>query len=96
MLDKVWYVNKIDVKEVTISSKIHTNNYKEKVINVIVDDNVLEVKLYQLFYTEKEAYEDIIDIVSRRISDTEKHLEYIKHELKDLHNLYYSIECKIK
>lgn len=87
LLDKVWYVNDINTKEVTITSHIYLNDIGEKVVTVIVGDSILEVKPCQLYYTEKEAYQCIMDTLEYRISDAERALEVRKNKLSDLNKL---------
>ena len=84
LLDKVWYVNDINTKEVTITSHIYLNDVCEKVVTVIVGDSILEVRPCQLYYTEKEAYQCIMDTLNYRISDAESALEARKNELSKL------------
>lgn len=84
LLDKVWYVNDINTKEVTITSHIYLNDICEKVVTVIVGDSILEVKPCQLYYTKEEAYQCIIDTLNYRISDAERALEARKNELSKL------------
>lgn len=95
LLDEVWYVNDINVKKVAITSRIYLNNICEKVVTVIVDDSILEVKPSQLFYTEKEAYQRIMDILNYRISNAERALEARKNELSKLRNLYNTVQLKL-
>ena len=87
LLDKVWYVNDINTKEVTITSHIYLNDICKEVVTVIVDDSILEVKPCQLYYTKKEAYQCIMDTLMHRISDAESALEVRKNELSELDKL---------
>lgn len=84
LLDKVWYVNDINTKEVTITSHIYLNDICEKVVTVIVGDSILEVKPCQLYYTKKEAYQCVMDTLDYRISDAESALKARENELSEL------------
>ena len=95
LLDKVWYVNGTDIKEVVISSKVFYDDLRGSLINVITNNTVLEVKLSQLFYTEKEAYQSIADFVTKSILNTERDLELIKQDLYELRNLHDIIQLKL-
>lgn len=95
LLDEVWYTNDINIKKVTITSHIYLNNIGEKVVTVIVGDSILEVRPYQLFYTEDEAYKCIMSTLNYRISDAESALEVRKNELSELRNLYNTIQLKL-
>ena len=91
LLDKVWYVDDINIKEVTITSHIYLNDICKEVVTVIVGDSILEVKPCQLYYTKEEAYQCIMDTLKYRISDAERELEARKNELSELNNLYNGI-----
>ena len=91
LLDKVWYVDDINIKEVTITSHIYLNDICKEVVTVIVGDSILEVKPCQLYYTKKEAYQCIMDTLKYRISDAERELEARKNKLSELNNLYNGI-----
>lgn len=95
LLDKVWYVDDINIKEVTITSHIYLNDICEKVVTVIVGDSILEVKPCQLYYTKEEAYQCIMDTLKYRISDAERALEVRKNELSELNKLYNSIRDEL-
>lgn len=95
LLDEVWYVNDINIKKVTITSRIYLNDICEKVVTVIVGDSILEVKPYQLYYTEEEAYQCIMDTLNHRISDAESALEARKNELSKLRKLYNTVQLKL-
>lgn len=95
LLDKVWYVNDINTKEVTITSHIYLNDTCEKVVTVIVGDSILEVKPCQLYYTEKEAYQCIMDTLNYRISDAESALEARKNELSELNKLRNDVQREL-
>ena len=87
LLDKVWYVDDINIKEVTITSHIYLNDICKKVVTVIVGDSILEVKPCQLYYTKEEAYQCVMDTLKHRISDAESALEVRKNELSELNKL---------
>lgn len=95
LLDKVWYVNDINIKEVTITSHIYLNNICEEVVTVIVGDSILEVKPCQLYYTKKEAYQCIMDTLDYRISDAESALKARENELLRLRKLYDSVRDEL-
>lgn len=95
LLDEVWYVNGINIKKVTITSYICRNTVGEKTVTVIVGDSILKVKPCQLYYTEKEAYQCIMDTLNHRISNTERVLEAEKNELSKLRNLYNTVQLKL-
>ena len=95
LLDKVWYVDDINIKEVTITSHIYLNDLCEKVVTVIVDDSILEVKPRQLYYTEEEAYQCIMDTLNYRISDAESALEARKNELSKLNKLRNDVQREL-
>ena len=92
LLDKVWYVNDINTKEVTITSHIYLNDTCEKVVTVIVGDSILEVKPCQLYYTKEEAYQCVMDTLKHRISDAKSALEARENELSELNKLYEDIQ----
>ena len=87
LLDKVWYVDDINIKEVTITSHIYLNDICKKVVTVIVGDSILEVKPCLLYYTKEEAYQCVMDTLKHRISDAESALEVRKNELSELNKL---------
>ena len=87
LLDKVWYVDDINIKEVTITSHIYLNDICKEVVTIIVGDSILEVKPCQLYYTKEEAYQCIMDTLKHRISDAERALEARKNELSELNKL---------
>lgn len=95
LLDKVWYVNDINIKEVTITSHIYLNDICKEVVTVIVGDSILEVKPCQLYYTKKEAYQCIMDTLNYRISDAESALEVRKNELSELRKLYDDVQREL-
>ena len=91
LLDKVWYVNDINIKEVTITSHIYLNDIGKEVVTVIVGDSILEVKPCQLYYTKEEAYQCIMDTLKHRISDAESALKARENELSELNKLYEGV-----
>ena len=95
LLDKVWYVNDINTKEVTITSHIYLNDICKEVVTVIVDDSILEVKPCQLYYTKEEAYQCIIDTLQHRISDAKSALEARENELRRLNELLKDVQDKL-
>lgn len=95
LLDKVWYVNDINTKEVTITSHIYLNDICKEVVTVIVDDSILEVKPCQLYYTKKEACQCIIDTLEHRISDAESALKARENELLRLRKLYDGVRDEL-
>lgn len=95
LLDKVWYVDDINVKEVTITSHIYLNDICKEVVTVIVGDSILEVKPCQLYYTKKEAYQCIMDTLKHRISDAESALEVRKNELSELNKLLKDVQKEL-
>ena len=88
LLDKVWYVDDINIKEVTITSHIYLNDICKEVVTVIVGDSILEVKPCQLYYTKEEAYQCIMDTLNYRISDAKSALKARENELSELNKLY--------
>ena len=92
LLDKVWYVDDINVKEVTITSHIYLNDICKEVVTVIVGDSILEVKPCQLYYTKKEAYQCIMDTLKHRISDAESALKARENELSELRKLLKGVQ----
>lgn len=95
LLDKVWYVNDINTKEVTITSHIYLNDICKEVVTVIVGDSILEVKPCQLYYTKEEAYQCIIDTLKHRISDAESALKARENELSELRKLYDGVRDEL-
>ena len=95
LLDKVWYVNDINTKEVTITSHIYLNDIGKKVVTVIVGDSILEVKPCQLYYTKEEAYQCIMDTLNYRISDAESALKVRKNELSELCKLRNDVQREL-
>ena len=95
LLDKVWYVDDINIKEVTITSHIYLNDTCEKVVTVIVGDSILEVKPCQLYYTKEEAYQCIIDTLNYRISDAESALKARENELSKLNKLLKDVQKEL-
>lgn len=95
LLDKVWYVDDINIKEVTITSHIYLNDICEKVVTVIVGDSILEVKPCQLYYTKKEAYQCVMDTLDYRISDAESALKARENELLRLRKLYDGVRDEL-
>lgn len=95
LLDKVWYVNDINTKEVTITSHIYLNDICKEVVTVIVGDSILEVKPCQLYYTKEEAYQCIMDTLKYRISDVKRALEARKNELSELNKLYNDVQDEL-
>lgn len=91
LLDKVWYVNDINTKEVTITSHIYLNDICKELVTVIVGNSILEVKPCQLYYTKEEAYQCIMDTLKHRISDAERALEARENELLRLRKLYEGV-----
>lgn len=92
LLDKVWYVDDINIKEVTITSHIYLDDICKEVVTVIVGDSILEVKPCQLYYTKEEAYQCIMDTLDHRISDAESALKARENELSELRKLYNNIQ----
>lgn len=92
LLDKVWYVDDINIKEVTITSHIYLDDICKEVVTVIVGDSILEVKPCQLYYTKEEAYQCIMDTLDHRISDAESALKARENELSELRKLYDDIQ----
>lgn len=95
LLDKVWYVDDINIKEVTITSYIYLNDICKEVVTVIVGDSILEVKPCQLYYTKEEACQCIIDTLNYRISDAESALEVRKNELSELIKLRDDVQKEL-
>ena len=95
LLDKVWYVDDINVKEVTITSHIYLNDICKEVVTVIVGDSILEVKPCQLYYTKEEAYQCIIDTLNYRISDAESALKARENELSELNKLLKDVQKEL-
>ena len=95
LLDKVWYVNDINTKEVTITSHIYLNDTCEKVVTVIVGDSILEVRPCQLYYTKEEAYQCIMDTLKHRISDAKSALEAREKELRILSKLRDDVQKEL-
>lgn len=95
LLDKVWYVDDINIKEVTITSHIYLNDICKEVVTVIVGDSILEVKPCQLYYTKKEAYQCVMDTLDYRISDAERALEARENELLRLRKLYEGVRDEL-
>ena len=95
LLDKVWYVNDINTKEVTITSHIYLNDICKEVVTVIVGDSILEVKPCQLYYTKEEARQCIMDTLQHRISDAERALEARENELSELRKLYEGVRDEL-
>ena len=95
LLDKVWYVDDINIKEVTITSHIYLNDICKEVVTVIVGDSILEVKPCQLYYTKKEAYQCVMDTLDYRISDAERALEARENELLRLRKLYKGVQDEL-
>ena len=95
LLDKVWYVDDINIKEVTITSHIYLNDICKEVVTVIVGDSILEVKPCQLYYTKEEAYQCIMDTLKHRISDAERALEAIENELSELRKLRDDVQKEL-
>lgn len=95
LLDKVWYVNDINTKEVTITSHIYLNDICKEVVTVIVGDSILEVKPCQLYYTKEEAYQCVRDTLQHRISDAESALKARENELSELRKLYDGVRDEL-
>lgn len=95
LLDKVWYVNDINTKEVTITSHIYLNDICKELVTVIVGNSILEVKPCQLYYTKEEAYQCIMDTLKHRISDAERALEARENELLRLRKLYEGVRDEL-
>ena len=95
LLDKVWYVDDINIKEVTITSHIYLNDICKEVVTVIVGDSILEVKPCQLYYTKKEAYQCVMDTLDYRISDAESALKARENELLRLRKLYDGVRDEL-
>lgn len=95
LLDKVWYVDDINIKEVTITSHIYLNDICKEVVTVIVGDSILEVKPCQLYYTKEEACQCIIDTLDYRISNAKSALEARENELHELNKLRNDVQKEL-
>lgn len=90
LLDKVYYLIGMQVREVTIVSKIYDERLNfghntSKVVNIVIDDNVKTVCIDKLYYTCKEAYEVALKKLEERISQEEDYLSSLNKELTSLY-----------
>lgn len=90
LLDKVYYLIGMQVRKVTIVSKIYDKklDYRHnisKVVNIAIDDNVIIVCIDELYYTCKEAYEVMLKKLKEKISKEEAYLTDLNKELTYLY-----------
>ena len=90
LLDKVYYLIDMQVRKVTIVSKIYDERLNfghdtSKVVNIVIDDNVKTVCIDKLYYTCKEAYEVALKKLEERISQEEGYLSSLNKELTSLY-----------
>lgn len=80
----------IQVYKVTIVSKISDERLNfghntSKVVNIVIDDNVKVVRIDELYYTCKEAYEVALKKLEEQISKEEDYLASLNKELTSLY-----------
>lgn len=90
LLDKVYYLMGMQVRKVTIVSKIYDERLNfgyntSKVVNIVLDDNVKTVCIDKLYYTCKEACEVALKKLEERISQEEDYLASLNKELTSLY-----------
>lgn len=101
LLDKLFYIHNGRVYEVTVVSKVYEDieHYgwrdKYKAVNIIFNDEVIGVDTKDLYYTRKEAYEELLKVINEEIVKKEQRIREIQLELKDLYGTYNSIINKI-
>lgn len=94
LLDKVFYLNCERVYEVTVVSKVYEDIKhdgwcnKYKAVNIIHNDEVIEVDVKNLYYTRKEAYEELLKVINEEIVKKEQRIREIQLELKGLYGIY--------
>lgn len=98
LLDKVYYLNDKKVYESTIISKVYKNlrtDSTRKFVSIIFNDKIEEVNTEYLFYTKKEAYEQLLKTIEKLISAKEKSIQKEQEELKQLNNYHKDILDKL-
>lgn len=101
LLDKVFYICKEGVYEVTVVSKVYKDietdawHHKYKAVNVIFNDEVIGVSTKDLYYTRKEAYEELLKCIEKEISKKERYVREVQFELNNLEDKRKSLKYKI-
>lgn len=101
LLNKVFYLNYEWVYEVTVVSKVYEDTEhdgwrnKYKAVNIIFNDEVIGVDVKDLYYTRKEAYEELLKYIEKEISKKERYVREAQFELNNLEDKRKSLKYKI-
>lgn len=101
LLDKVFYIYNECVYEVTIVSRVYETretdgwHHKYKAVNIIFNDEVIGVSTKNLYYTRKEAYEELLQYIEKEISKKERYVQETQFELNNLEDKRKSLKYKI-
>ena len=101
LLDKVYYLKNHQVYEVIIVSKIYKNTEPYgfhdsfKAVNVILNDNVESLNINYLYYTDDEAYRQLLSNIEKEISSEEEFIQRAQLLLTDLINTRNNILDKL-
>lgn len=101
LLDNVFYIHNKCVYEVIIVSKVYETretddwHHKYKAVNIIFIDEVIGVSTENLYYTRKEAYEELLKYIEKEISKKERYVQETQFELNNLEDKRKSLKYKI-
>lgn len=101
LLDRVYYCHNGRVDEVTIVSKMYETTEddgwrnKYKAVNIVFNDEVIAVYCKNLYYTNKEAYEELLTDIEKEIFVEEESIQKTQSLLAQLNNTRNNILNKL-
>lgn len=101
LFDKVYYLKNHQVYKVIIVSKIYKNtelygfHNSFKAVNAILNDNVESLDINHLYYTDDEAYRQLLSNIEKEISSEEEFIQRAQLLLTDLINTRNDILDKL-